>query len=1242
MNALVQQTHHGQVLGPLDTVRVIGLSRPFGGERIEAAFPAGLTVAELVAAALAGRQTADLLVQVSGPTGSGAVPAEWRHLVRPAPGTVVTFRPALHGTGTTRAILSIAVAVAAMVIAPYLAGPILGLTGAGLTIATGLIGAGIVLGGTMAINALFPVKPAETLSNETARATLNSIQGAQNQSAPYGKIPVVLGRHRQSPFHAAQPYTEIVGDDQYLRLLFCWGYGPLKIEDLKIGETPLSSFSDYEIETREGYDTDAPITLYPGQVHEAMLSIDLTENDGWNSQTTQAETDEIIIDLVTPDGVYLVTSTGAIEDYTVEANIRYRPTSGGAWTTVAPVLFYKSQDAQRRGVRIVVARDQYDVEVTKPGGGAHSDKIRDRIVWTALRSIKNTSPITFDKPLALTALRIKATGQLNGVVSTFNGVTTSRASAFDGAAWVDDVETSDPAALFLLVAQGPANARPRSDDEIDFDALEAWSAYCAEKGFTYNKVLTDDTSVRETIDEICSAGRGAVSFVDGKWSVIWDRFDDPIAQHFTQRNSWNFGGERAYIDHPHGWRVRFINADNGFTEDERVVYDDGYSAANATKFEGLEFSGVTDPDLIWKHGRYHIAQARLRPEKITISVGWDNIVCNRGDRVAISHDVLMIGLASARVKAIDGQNVTLDETVTVEGATAYALTFRTAGADRSIIRSVDTVSAGEYATLPLVGDLSGIAVGDLCSFGEAESVTATYRVAGIAHQKDLIATLTLVDDAPEIESADTGTIPAYSPHVTIPPDPYSLKPQDFRYLEAVDGDWSAVRALVKLSWRAGLRTQPVATELQARAGDGAWQALATLPWPQASFDVALPWPGVWSYRARFQFSGSVASDWALLDHLSLLGLTDPPDDIAAIRATYVDRNMSIAWDEVRDYRPVRYAIRKGASWEAGLDLGSVAHPPFAAHGDGTYLVKAYVGSDTQRTYSATAATITIDGVSLVSNVVASRDEGAASWPGALSGDIAVDSPYLRVTGGGSGIYTMQGASLIDIGRVAPARVTVTWQAVGENTEDNFLALTDVLAAPDILGSTATQFIDAYPEISFAQNELPGDVFALDPVDNPSNDIFAEADIFSEDVSFGPWQRYEPGTYVGRFFRARLVVQSLDAQIDAVVQQLVLTVDVADRVDTYALISGVKTSLNNITVPSGGLVLVFCSNGGTVAEPFNGGPGTDTVPLIQITNTNAAAYDFEVTSLTKAGCTIVPRLAGTPTNAPNTNITIQGW
>ncbi|MBD4185358.1 hypothetical protein GUH45_17240, partial [Xanthomonas citri pv. citri] len=64
---------------------------------------------------------------------------------------------------------------------------------------------------------------------------------------------------RMTPPYGAEPYTEVQGDDQYLRLLFVWGYGPLDISDIKIGETDISEYDGVEIETRQGYAGDSAL-----------------------------------------------------------------------------------------------------------------------------------------------------------------------------------------------------------------------------------------------------------------------------------------------------------------------------------------------------------------------------------------------------------------------------------------------------------------------------------------------------------------------------------------------------------------------------------------------------------------------------------------------------------------------------------------------------------------------------------------------------------------------------------------------------------------------------------------------------------------------------------------------------------------------------------------------------------------------------------------------------------------------
>lgn len=1289
MNALIKAPLNGEIVSSGDTVRAVGRAHPLSGDRIDCVVRAGSSITEILLEALASRPDhqlrRDFAVHIDG---HSIEEKNWSR-VRVKAGATVTFTPRLHGD-SLRTILSVVVAIAAIIIAGpaggWLAGTALGTAlGLSASVATALIGGGIMLAGSMALNALFPVSAASQPVG-SGGASLNSIQGAQNQSNPFGPIPVILGRHRQSPYLAAKWFTEIVGDDQFLRGFVCWGYGPLLVEDLKIGETPLSEFDDVEVQHRAGYPDDAPVTLYPGIVNEEALSVELTLASSWQSRQTAPDSDEFSIDITAPQGVYQVNAkTGALDNWSITVEYRWRPVGATEWTGVGQVYIPRSPSATRRGARVQVVRGQWEVECRKTSGfppGPGTDAIRDQALWTALRSMKAVAPINFPQPLAVTALRIRATNQLSGVINTLNGLCTSRVTGFDGENWVYDTPSQWPADLFRHVLQGSANARPKPDDEIDIENLEEWWAYCKLNGFKFNQVrATSGQSVADALDDIASAGRAIKTFINGKYGVCWDRPFDTVVQHFTPRNSWGFQGVKPYAQQPHGWRASFINEKNGFTTDERIVYDDGFDATNASLFEGIQFPGVTDPDLIWKHGRYHIAQARLQPEKDTLSVGWEHLVCGRGDRVRVTHDILMIGQASGRVKSVDGPVITFDETVTIEADKTYAFSFRVPEDIRSFLRSVDPVDVdlatdnddnvlplqpGEYTRLRLVGDLSLIRRGTLFGFGETGQESAIYRVQGISHQKGLIATLTLVDDAPAIALADQGPIPAYNPHVSATVDPFTQAPLDFRYQEAVEGVNDSVRAITFLTWQASRRGKIASSEVQYLDGvdNAAWQSFAVLPYPQMTAKVPLLSPGIWSFRVRFIFDDGTVSAWSSLNGITLLGLTGAPDDVENIRgAAFVDNTGSIAWDEVVDYRPVRYAVRKGDNWESGLELGTVAHPPFAAHGNGRYLVKAYVGPDSSRSYSVNAATVEITGASLVANVIAVRDEAADGWNGIFTGTVAKSGIIIRTGGSdnfltvadflaaqdilnaggqGDGTYEIHPSRYVDARRATACRVTITWKGTGQIATDDMLSNPDILSNPDFLAAGSTDLVDVYPEISFAQNDAVGDVFALDPVSNPANDIFAQSDVFSSDVSFSPWVKYEPGLYVGRYFRARLVLKTRDPQVIAAALAFTFSVDIPDRLDTWALVSNVGTSLNGITVPAAGLALVFASNGKTLAEPFNGGPNTDDYPAIQITNTSSQDFDFEVTSLTKNGCTIIPRLAGTPTDAPKTNITIQGW
>ena len=173
-------------------------------------------------------------------------PAYWG-TTRPRPGRRVLIRAVPRGGGggdsnkTLRMVLMVVVIVAAIARRDRR----LGADGAGRRAASrgpaaGVAAAAISIGGMYAVNALLPPpKPKLRDSTLTAASPTYAITGTQNQLAPYQAVPRVYGRHRLYPPLAAYPVTAGQGTTQTLSQLFTLGYGPLQIEDIRIGDTPI-------------------------------------------------------------------------------------------------------------------------------------------------------------------------------------------------------------------------------------------------------------------------------------------------------------------------------------------------------------------------------------------------------------------------------------------------------------------------------------------------------------------------------------------------------------------------------------------------------------------------------------------------------------------------------------------------------------------------------------------------------------------------------------------------------------------------------------------------------------------------------------------------------------------------------------------------------------------------------------------------------------------------------------------
>lgn len=780
-----------------------------GSARIELTLPEGLTVAEIVAAALPGATPADQArARVSLVTDRGSaiiLPERWQ-VVRPRPGVRVVIR-LVPGKNALRAVLSIVVSIAAVALGQVWAAGLGFASGTtGFAIASAAISLGVNLLGNLLINALIPpVKP------DDERRNSYSISGWRNRLDPDGAVPVLLGQIRYAPPFAAMSYTEIVGDWQYIRALFTFGEGPIDLTDFRIGDTSISEYDEVEIEVRQGLPSDQPVTLYPRQIVEETIGVELTrplprddsgeviEGDPAEEtpvvRTTGPDAKRATVILAFPGGLIRFNGDGEARQHEVSIRIQQRLVDADAWqlVTTLNIAATKSEAFYRQHNWTFPSRGRWQVRVTMMTDESEDTQVQQRAVWAALQTVRPEYPLAYHKPLALVAVRVKATHQLSGALDNFSALGKRICLDWDHVAeeWVERA-TSNPASLYRFVLQCPANPKPASDAELDLAQLADWHDFCRLKGLHYNRVQDQaGTTLREVLTEVAAAGRATPRHDGLKWGVVIDRPASLIVDHVNPRNSWAFSTRRSYVEKPHAWICKFQDEDNDFKEAQRVIRRPGYSG-DITLTETLDLPGLTDAAIVYREGLRRFYEAEYRPDVYEATQEGAVRVATRGDAVMLSHDVLSRSQWAGRVRSITGNFVELDESVTMASGRSYGLRFRvfsgpsdTVGV--SVVRPVQTV-IGETELLILTGSGSLPTIGDIVHFGEMGTDSYQLLVTHVEATEDQCQIIRAVDAAPIIDTlTDAATIPAWSSRVGAEIDDDLLEPPAPRFTSIKTG-----------------------------------------------------------------------------------------------------------------------------------------------------------------------------------------------------------------------------------------------------------------------------------------------------------------------------------------------------------------------------------------------------------------------------------------------------------------------
>lgn len=1087
------------IIPPRQPLRVLGGRHPLTNDHRTVEVPAGATIAEALELVIVGTGLDWPKERFVATVNDVRVPRDYWQRVRPKPGTVVVFRPVAAGDNTLRTVLFLAVAVAALFIAPFIAGPaVLGLTGAAFTAGVTLIGGAITLAGAFLLNALIPIRPPQQDTGQPK--TLPMISGASNEVRPWGPIPVVLGTHRISPMFAAMPFSSFQGKDQYIQLFYCCGYGALQINpDLfKIGDTRVAptadsgqigksaTFDDFDYAIQEGHPgSDNRVDLFKNIVNEFPLGLLLKSVDGYSAPySTGPNCARISIDVIAPGGIFEY-NNGVYADHRVVVNVQYRQRGDPTWRDRPNIIFTRSRDPQRLGQGWDVAPlppATYEVRLRKATADyTGTGQVADSIVWQTLRAFENGNPIhpSFRPRLALVAIKARATDQFNGVISTFNCVVSSyvyTVRSWNGTAFTIKQVSNNPADLFLHVLTGPANARPRTPAQIDIAGLQLWAADCDAFGYTYNAVVSDARSVREVLADIAAAGRATVALRNGKWGVSFPRPSDPVSWHFTPRNSSGLKTTRAYQQAPHAFRVRWINRfQNSYRQEEGIVYNDKtdgsdaiHDASSATLFETVEFPGVTEWAHIVKAARYQMAQALLRPETHTLTADIESLRLERGDKVALSSDTLLIGLGYGRVTKVDAaaNTVTVDSRVIMEQGETYSARFSldhvvtgTDGPNQIVRRVINTANETDLLHFDNTDGLTSLPqVGNLFSFGKLDHVTNLYRVLDIRPGSDLSAQVMLVDDADKIDEAQGKPIPEYQADVTLPPDPYELPPEDLTFTERFSGSGITAKSTVYLTVIIPRVGTISSFEYQSRDvdTDGLWTPFAVVSAPLLFAERDNLEAGSWQFRVRALFrpdvgqTASASSKWVMTkpEIVSVIGLLAPPPDVTGeLRINIAGPSMILEWDPVAAPNFANYLVKYSpatdgtATWSSATELmltntNRVVTPTLS----GTFFVKAMSYSDIESVNAI--GEILFTGASASINVVETLNEGG-DWTRTDGTVVAAASPLFA----GTHSSTTVDGSLLTLTRSGPQYVTVP-------------GLYQFLRAID-LGATYTSRITAY-------------------------------------------------------------------------------------------------------------------------------------------------------------------------------------
>lgn len=1030
---------------------------------------------------------------------------------------------------------------------------------------------------------------------------------------------------------------------QYARLIDLVSEGEIYglVDGLKsvyLDDTPIQNsdgsynFSGIRFESRTGTQLQSYIAGFPAVENEVGVSTEVQYSTPVVRSITNTNLNALRVTVAVPALTYQNPSTGDLGGTSVAIAIDVNNNGAGWVQMVSDTISGKTTSRYQRAYRIELpAGGPWDIRVRRITADSTKSNLQNATWWDTYTEIID-SKLRYPNS-ALVALQVDSAqfrsiprrgyeikGLLVRVPSNYNPSTRAYTGTWDGTwqiAWSDN-----PAWCWYDLITSPRYGLGEfvQESQVDKWALYSIAQYCdelvpdgfggTEPRFTCNLYLQAQEEAYRVVANMASIFRAVAFWSAGAITAVQDAPADPIAL-FTQSNI--IGGEFSYTGSSGKARhtVALITwndpADMYRQKVEYVEDQAGIARYGVTQTQVVAI-GCTSRGQAHRVGKWLLYSERLETETVTFRTGLDGCSLYPG-AVISTHDSSRAGVRwGGRVVASMLPTITLDSSVTLDTGVAYTL---------AVVMPDGSIASGQVLDAPgttSIVTVSGIATdpvsGAIWVLSSDALVAETWRVVTMSEvEKSVIEVTALAHNPSKYDAVelDTQLEVKSSTLIQLLPAVNNITMTESLY-QAGGG---VVLSKVTLAWE----STGVKYTINYRPSGGNY---STVQSDSASVEIA----GLVVGDYDFEITGYNALGQAGIKStatFSVLGDLDPPDDVTGVTSYYSDGVSQLVWDAVTDIRPVDYEIRLGSSWGSAKVVGRTVIPRIPTIGNGTYFIAArYQAQNGSHIYSITPSAAVVTGAALVRNVLAEHAQ-APAWPGTVSGGLALIGDELFLQGAGdvltiadvlsepdmlwyggvaaTGQYDLPASHAVNAGRVAPCIVSMSYTARGQAIDDNSLTWADVFSISDVLGYALGAVINIRPQIALA----------------------------GADGIYGPWQAFVPGTYNAQYYKGRVIVESADAYVTGVLADVVMSVDVPDRLDAYSITTSITAAVDvNYT------------------SPFNGGPGASVLPLVQATLVDAqAGDDVRIIAPDLYGCSVEVINSGVRV-ARTLNVQAQGY